>query len=188
VADVGVTESQPKAHARLSVVPLVAWLAVIALLALFVYGLSTQRLTAGIMPKPNTVAPDFKLTTFDGKQVHLADYRGKVVVVNFWASWCEPCKDEQSDLETVAERFQGQDVTFLGIDIQDNQHDALAFVQQYGVTYPVAADPTGAVYIDYGVVGMPETYVVNRQGIIAQKIVGPIDPNGLTATLQELLR
>ena len=188
MADLGVTESQPGAHTRLSIVPLVAWLAVIALLALFVYGLSTQRLTAGIMPKPNTVAPNFKLTTFDGKPMNLADYRGKVVVVNFWASWCQPCKDEQSDLVTLAKRFQGQNVAFLGIDIQDNQHDALAYLQQYGVTYPVAADPTGAVYIDYGVVGMPETYVVNRQGMISQKIVGPIDPNGLTATIEEQLR
>lgn len=168
--------------------PLVAWLAVTALLALFFYGLTTQRLTAGITPKPQTIAPDFRLTTFSGKPVHLASYRGQVVVVNFWSSSCVPCRDEQPDLEALSKRFQGRGVVFLGIDIQDNRHDGLAFVREFGVTYPVAPDPTGAVSINYGVVGFPETYLVDRQGTIARKIVGPIDSNQLAASLEELLR
>ena len=188
MADVGVTQDEPRTRARLSVVPLVAWLAVAALLALFFYGLTTQRLQAGIVPKPNTVAPDFQLTTYDGKPVHLADYRGKVVVVNFWASWCVPCRDEQPELEALWKRYQDRGVVFLGIDIQDDEHDGLAFIRQFGVSYPNAPDPSGSVSINYGVVGVPETYVVNRQGTIAQKVVGPVSASQMIPMLEELLR
>lgn len=188
MADVGVTQDQPRTRARLSVVPLVAWLAVAALLGLFFYGLTTQRLQAGIVPKPNTIAPDFQLTTYDGQSVHLASYRGKVVVVNFWASWCVPCKDEQPVLESLWKRYQDRGVVFLGVDIQDTQHDGLAFIRQFGASYPMAPDPTGAVSISYGVVGMPETYIVSREGTIARKIVGPVDANQMIAPLEELLR
>ena len=159
----------------------------IALLALFFYGLTTQRLETGIIPRPNTVAPNFELTTFTSQPMRLSDYRGKVVVLNFWASWCIPCRDEQPVLETLAKRYQNQGVVFLGINIQDNEHDGLAFIHHYGVTYPVAPDPTGAVYINYGVVGIPETYLVSRQGTIAQKLVGPVDANQLAASLEGLL-
>lgn len=188
LADVGVTQDQPRTRARLSVVPLVAWLAVAALLALFFYGLTTQRLQAGIAPKPNTVAPDFQLTTYSGQPMHLDSYRGKVVVVNFWASWCVPCRDEQPTLETLWQRYQNRGVVFLGIDIQDNQHDGLDFLRQFGASYPIGPDPTGAVSINYGVVGVPETYIVSRQGTIAKKIVGPVDASQVVAPLEELLR
>jgi len=170
------------------VVPLVAWLAVAALLVLFLYGLTTQRLQAGITPEPNTVAPDFQLTTFDGRPLQLSSMRGKVVVVNFWASWCVPCRDEQPTIESLAKRYENRDVVFVGINIQDNQHDALAFMRQFGITYPVAPDPTGAVSINYGVVGVPETYLISRQGTIARKLVGPVDESQLVAPLEELLR
>lgn len=187
MADSGVTHDVPRTRARLSVVPLVAWLAVAALLALFFYGLTTQRLQAGIVPKADTVAPDFQLTTYDGQPVHLESYRGKVVVVNFWASWCVPCRDEQPALETLAKRYQDRGVVLLGINIQDTPHDALAFIHQFGATYLMAPDPTGAVSINYGVVGMPETYLVSRQGTIAQKIVGPVSVDQIVASLEELL-
>jgi len=188
LADVGVTRDQSRTRGRLSVVPLVAWLAVAALLALFFYGLTTQRLQAGITPKPDTVAPDFHLTTYSGQPIELKSYRGKVVVVNFWASWCVPCRDEQPALETLWQRYQDRGVVFLGIDIQDTPHDGLAFIHQFGASYPMAPDPTGAVSINYGVVGVPETYVVSRQGTIARKLVGPVDPSQLTVPLEELLQ
>lgn len=188
MGDVGVTQDEPRTRARVSVVPLVAWLAVAGLLALFFYGLTTQRLQAGIIPKPNTIAPDFQLTTYDGKPVHLESYRGKVVVVNFWASWCVPCRDEQPLLEALWKRYQNRGVVFLGIDIQDDEHDGLAFLRQFDVSYPNAPDPGGTVSINYGVVGVPETYLISRDGTIAHKIVGPVDVNQIVAPLEDLLR
>ncbi len=188
LVDVGVSpERRPEARAKQWLVPLVAT-AVAALLALLYYGLTTDRLPTGVAPRPDAVAPDFQLSTFDGQTVHLADLRGKPVVLNFWASWCEPCRDEQPAVNTLWQRYQSRGVVFVGINIQDTPHDALGFIRQYGVAYPVVSDPKGAVYIDYGVVGVPETYLVTREGKIKQKLVGPVDPNRLATLLEELLR
>ncbi len=172
---------------RRGLVPVFAVLVVGALLALLYYGLTTNRLETGIMPRANSPAPDFQLSTLDGKSVRLSDLRGKVVVINFWASWCVPCQEEQPSLEAMWQHYKDQGVTFLGVDIQDNQHDALGYIDRYKVSYPNVADTSGAVYINYGVVGMPETYVVSRQGTIQQKLVGPVDVAQLAQTLQELL-
>jgi cytochrome c biogenesis protein CcmG/thiol:disulfide interchange protein DsbE len=169
------------------VVPVVATAVVLALLALFLYGMSTDRLQTGVDPQPNALAPDFQLSTFDGKSLRLSDLRGQVVVLNFWASWCVPCRDEQPTIVDTARRYQGRGVTFVGVNIQDNPQDAAGFIRQFNISYPVVSDPTGAVYINYGVVGMPETYVVTRDGRIAQKLVGPLDPAVLSMTLEKVL-
>ncbi len=189
MVDVSVTpERRTAASRRRLVVPILATLLVLSLLALFLYGLNTDRLPTGVAPRSNTMAPDFQLTTLTGQSVKLSDLRGKVVVLNFWASWCVPCKDEQPALDALAKTYNGRGVAFVGINIQDNQRDANGFVQQFGITYPVASDPSGAVYINYGVVGVPETYVVTRDGRIGRKLVGPVDPIDLSTTLEEQLR
>jgi cytochrome c biogenesis protein CcmG/thiol:disulfide interchange protein DsbE len=178
--------SEPRAPrpARRGWIPLVATLAVAGLLALLYFGLTTDRIQTGVMPRANTLAPDFSLQTFDGKTVHLADFRGETVVLNFWASWCGPCKDEQPTLETLSKRYDPAKVTFVGVNIQDTRQDALGFINQYHVSYPVVVDPDGSVYINYGVVGVPETYVVDPNGRIQRKLVGPIDESQLTASLE----
>lgn len=173
---------------RRVVLPLVAVLAVGALLVLLLYGLNTDRLQTGVVPPPGTVAPDFQLQTFDGATVRLSDYRGKPVVVNFWASWCVPCRDEQPVLRQIADTYGKRGVVFLGVNIQDTPYDAQKFVRQFAVSYPVVTDAKGTVFVNYGVVGVPETYLVTRQGKIAQKIVGPVDAAPLAASLEELLR
>lgn len=173
---------------RSFLLPLVAVAAVGALLLLLFYGLTTDRLETGVVPKPGTTAPDFQLSTFDGKTIRLSDYRGKPVVVNFWASWCVPCRDEAPAFDQVASTYQPRGIVFLGVNMQDTPYDAQNFMRQFQINYPVVTDTTGAVYINYGVVGVPETYLVTRQGKIVQKITGPVDAAQLSASLEELLR
>ncbi|HVU12144.1 MAG TPA: TlpA disulfide reductase family protein [Phototrophicaceae bacterium] len=112
-------------------------------------------------------APDFSLQTFDGSTFHLAAEKGKVVVINFWASWCEPCKEEAPALESLYEQYQDKGVEFLGVTYADDPKDSQAFMQQYGMTYPVAEDGHSDVSKGlYRIQGVPETFVIDKQGNI----------------------
>lgn len=171
-----------------SFLPVASFVAIAALLALFGYGLMTQRRPAGVTPGPNAPAPNFHLTTFDGRPIALSDYRGRPVVVNFWASWCVPCRDEQSALDAMSKEYLPQGVQFIGVNMQDSAVDGRAFVKQFQVPYPVALDQTGAVYIDYGVVGVPETYFITRSGTIQRKVTGPLTESEFRPLVEELMR
>lgn len=105
-------------------------------------------------------APDFTLAVLSAhaaSNIHLANFKGKPVLLNFWASWCDPCKHEAPLLEATWRRVQGQGIVFLGIDFQDTQSDGLSFLQHYGITYPSVVDANGSTAINYGVTGVPET-------------------------------
>src|SRR5258708_6838813 len=114
-------------------------------------------------------APDFTLALLGkqpGKALHLADLKGKLIVINFWASWCDPCKQEAPLLQAQWQRAKAQGVVFIGIDFQDGQSPALSFVQQNDLTYTNVVDPNGSTGIDYGVTGVPETFFIDRNGVI----------------------
>ena len=105
-------------------------------------------------------------------------------MVNFWASWCGPCRDEQPILNNLAKQYAERGVAFVGVNIQDTRPDALAFLREFGVSYPVVVDPNGAVYINYGVVAVPETYVITPQGTIEKKFAEPVQGPDLAAVLE----
>lgn len=130
-------------------------------------------------------APDFTLTLFDGGTVKLSDFRGKAVFLNFWSSWCPPCREEARDLEAAWQRLKGTDVVFLGVDIQDTEEDALQFLKEFGVTYANGRDATGKISINYGVWGIPETYFIDPDGRITYKHVGGLGQALVTAKLDE---
>ena len=134
-------------------------------LTVLVFGIALVRQQQG---RPTAgPAPDFTLTTFDGKPFHLADQKGKVVVINFWASWCGPCRDEAPALESLWEQYKDQPVVFLGVTYADDPKDSQAFMQQFGMTYPVAADGHSDVSKGlYRIQGVPETFVIDKQGNI----------------------
>src|SRR5947208_1433715 len=111
-------------------------------------------------------APSFTLTLFDGKVVRLADFRGKAVLVNFWASWCVPCRAEARALESAWQKYKDRGVVFLGVNIQDKEEDARAFMKEFGITYLNGRDASGKIVVDYGVWGIPETFFVDAQGRI----------------------
>jgi cytochrome c biogenesis protein CcmG/thiol:disulfide interchange protein DsbE len=133
-------------------------------------------------------APPFTVTLFDGKTVSLADLKGKAVFLNFWSSWCPPCRAEARDLEAAWQNLRGEDIVFLGIDIQDTEENALAFLKEFNVTYPNGRDASGQISVDYGVWGIPESFFIDPQGAITYKHVGGIGSAIVTTKLGEARR
>jgi cytochrome c biogenesis protein CcmG, thiol:disulfide interchange protein DsbE len=132
-------------------------------------------------------APDFTLavlSTRSAPTLHLASLKGKPVMLNFWASWCDPCKHEAPLLETTWQRVQSQGIIFLGIDFQDARSDGLNFLRTYGITYPNVADDTGTTAINYGLTGVPETFFLDRHGVIVSKVTGELTEQSLQSNLQ----
>ena len=137
---------------------------------------------------PPLAGPRLSASGPSGGEVSLAEFRGQPVVVNFWASWCPPCRAEARDLERVSQAYRDRGVVFLGIDIQDTEDEARRFLREYDVTYPNLLDVTNALAVGYGVNGIPSTYFVDRDGRVAGSRTGPLDARQLVAQVEELLR
>jgi cytochrome c biogenesis protein CcmG/thiol:disulfide interchange protein DsbE len=119
-------------------------------------------------------APDFELISFEGETYRLSDYRGSVIVVNFWASWCESCKPEARDLEQAYQDYlERGDVLFLGVDYVDTEPEALGYLEEFGITYPNGPDLRTKISQVYRIRGVPETFIIDQQGIIAHVQIGP---------------
>ncbi len=166
---------------------------VVALLGLLAYGLASNEPDRGIERAlargDRPPAPPIELPRLSGAgRGSLADYRGKVVVLNFWASWCEPCREESPLLqrwhERISQRGRG---TVVGVDILDVTGDAREFAREYGLTYPMLRDGDGDSLDDWGVVAYPETFVIDRRGRIAASRRGPVDSAFLRAEVLPLI-
>ncbi|MBI3636598.1 MAG: TlpA family protein disulfide reductase [Candidatus Rokubacteria bacterium] len=162
-------------------------LAAVPVLALLAYGF---RVNPRDIPSPlvGRPAPAFELTTFEQEPVSLTDLRGRLVVVNFWASWCIPaCYEEAPVLERNWRAYRERGVVVIGIDIQDTAAAGQKFVADFGLTFPNVPDGNGKVSIDYGVYGVPETFFVDRAGRIRLKHVGAVTDEVFRATVDRLL-
>ena len=115
-------------------------------------------------------APDFTVETFEGETLRLSDLRGQVVVLNFWASWCPPCRWEMPFFETISQEYKERDVVFLGIAMSDTMKDAGDFADAAGVTYPLALDATNEIARDYEVLGLPTTFLIDKDGAIRRRL------------------
>ncbi len=121
------------------------------------------------------VAPDFNLPGLDRSTVRLADYRGQVVVVNFWATWCPPCVEETPSLEKFSAETKPLGVTVIGVSVDEDAAALEKFVGDYHLTFPIARDPGGSLAARFGSFKFPETYILDRNGRVAEKIVGAIN-------------
>jgi thiol-disulfide isomerase/thioredoxin len=135
-------------------------------------------------------APDFSGTTLTGSRLSFAAYRDKVVVLNFWGSWCVPCRAEASTLAAVAASYRSSGVDFLGVDVRDTTASAQAFTHSFGVTYPSVSDPSSVITLDFTsvvpIAGTPTTLVIDRTGHIAGAVFGSVTYPELTAILTKV--
>jgi cytochrome c biogenesis protein CcmG, thiol:disulfide interchange protein DsbE len=145
-----------------------------------------KALDAKVNKGQKPAAPVFELDRLDGNgTVSLADYRGKAVVLNFWASWCAPCKDEAPQLESAWQRWRENGVVVIGVDLQDFGTDAQRFVDRYGLTYPVVRDKHNWTWGRYGLGGLPETWFVDREGrLVGEHVEGPVSAEELDRNIR----
>lgn len=166
----------------------VAAVAIVGLVSLLAWGLATRQPVTGLsgltlIDKP---APDFALATFDGQELVLSDLIGSPIVINFWASWCFPCREEARGLEWTWREYQDRNVFFIGVAVQDSEESSRSYLSEFDVTYPNAPDLDGTVSVDYGIVGMPATFFVNRDGIVESRWVGAIPESRLLERVDAL--
>lgn len=161
--------------------------AVALLTALLGFGLSRDP-TRVRSPLIGGVAPEFSLPMLQGPgSVRLADLRGQVVVVNFWASWCRECRIEHPELAAAWSRFRDQGVVFVGIPFQDSPSDSIAYAEELGGGWPLLSDPSSDTALAYGVYGVPETFFIDASGRVAAKQIGPVTYELLTELVTGLL-
>jgi cytochrome c biogenesis protein CcmG, thiol:disulfide interchange protein DsbE len=169
----------------------VAWLLTLgAVVALLGFGLSrgaSGTIDSALEDGRRPAAPDLHLPRLGGGEASLARWRGRVVVLNFWASWCDPCREESPVLQRFHERIRREGGTVLGVDALDVTSDARAFVEEHGLTYPMLRDGDGERLDDFGVRGYPETFVLDRKGRVAAVRHGPVDERWLRETVDPVL-
>jgi len=149
-----------------------------------VFGTATKEEKSPLIDRP---APDFKLETFDGKSIDLSDLHGNVVVMNFWASWCIPCQSEVDVLENATNEYRNMPVSIIGVNIWDDRENAVDFINKYNADFVNTYDPKGHIQVDFGVRGVPETFFINKDGIIIKKYSGQITGDMLHKLISEIL-
>ena len=176
------------------------WVVAVAVLSLLLFAGLVAVLVWGALNKdsatggsgatlPGKEAPGFTLESFSGGTVSLADFEGQPVIINFWASWCAPCRLEAPALEAAWLAFREQGLVVLGINTprSDPEENARAFLEEFGVSYPNVLDTQGFTAIDYGVSGIPVTFFVDREGVVERRFVGTLDIETLLVWAEELV-
>ncbi|HBG74709.1 MAG TPA: hypothetical protein DDW79_04530 [Anaerolineae bacterium] len=156
---------------------------VLALLGLFAWGL----IQSGKGPVDSGDAPDFTLVDFNGSTITLSELRGQVVIINFWASWCPPCREEAAYLEATWRKYKDQGVIFIGVDYVDTEKAALAYMDEFDLTYFNGPDIGTRIAQAYNIKGVPETFYVDKLGKLRGMHIGPLSTPQLDEKIDEML-
>lgn len=133
------------------------------------------KLVPNLQEMDHTPAPLFTLSTLEGGKVALKEFRGKLLMLNFWASWCVSCREEMPAMERLYQRYKDQHFVILGVNIKDEKKSAISFVKELKITFPIAFDPKGEVGLVYGAWGIPTTYLIDDNGLALARVVGSAD-------------
>jgi len=176
------TERAP-AKRSVNFITVLAALILASMALIFGLGLRHQQQTQ----PTEGMAPLFTLQTLDGQEIALEALRGQVVVINFWASWCGPCRDEAAELEAAWQQYKDKDVIFLGIAYTDTERNAQAYLKEFGITYPNGLDYKTKISAQYRITGVPETFIVDRQGHISEFVMTPLRREQLSTMIERAL-
>lgn len=182
--------AEPATRPKMRLGTILLWAGVVGILALVGWGLLNANATR---PEAGQQAPGFQMEYFNGYEwqdlptASLEDMRGQVVIVNFWASWCVECRVEADLLEQVWREYKDDGVVMLGIAYADVEPNALAYLDEFNVTYPNAPDLRTAISADYEITGVPETFFIGKDGVIAHVQIGPVDQATMFTLVDRLL-
>ncbi|MEJ2207582.1 MAG: TlpA disulfide reductase family protein [Anaerolineae bacterium] len=180
--DTSPVDEQPSQQRRTSPVWAAAGAVGVVVLALLIYSIATGP---GGALREGQPAPAFRLADLSGGHMDLQAQAGQVVVINFFASWCAPCRQEAADLEATWQQYQPEGVQFFGIAYKDARSMVEAFLDEFGITYPCGIDPGNRIARTYGVTGVPETFVVDGQGQLLRHFIGPVSQAELSLAIEE---
>jgi cytochrome c biogenesis protein CcmG/thiol:disulfide interchange protein DsbE len=166
-------EVKPGKNGRQLLTIIVILLVAVPLILLLLKEKDTKFVTPLQLGQP---APDFTFPDLDGKEISLSEFRGKVVLVNIWATWCPPCRDEMPSMQKLYEKFKGRDFEILAVSIDADGREAVApFIQQMNLTFPALLDPNEKIRSLYAITGVPESFIIDKNGILVDRVIGPLD-------------
>jgi peroxiredoxin len=172
---VNTQETQPRKNTQLLLTILFVFIACVFLIV-FLRKERDSTLKTAEPIQPGLEMPNFTFPDINGKEVSLSDHRGKVVLVNVWATWCPPCRQEMPSMQSLYEKFKGENFEILAVSIDSEGREAVApFMRKMNLTFPALLDPGESIRSLYGITGVPESFIIDKQGILVEKIIGPIN-------------
>ena len=154
------------------------------IIILAIVAIVTNRPTVNLAV--GAVAPDFRTTTPSGEEIRLSDFRGKVVLLNFWATWCGPCRIEMPLFQNLYARYGEEGITIVAVNNRETAQQIVGFTDQLGITFPLALDESGTIQDLYNVSGYPITYIIDADGVIMERHFGVFSPRNINALLDKL--